>query len=189
MHNIKLRYSHTCLFRKAVALLVAIVFLIDSTFGWAGDSLAPQTRMTMPQFQKAFQAGYTKLTHQAVNEYIEKYFASISLGRELRFITPDDILQFKSNVKKDLTELLPKDRWWKTTMPVTLDDGWHEDTEIMVVSIPGLLKNTGQIGHVGLGRANGLPVAYMDSGYFFNQGEIEKAVRGGYDNRKLAIVH
>ncbi|MDD5440141.1 MAG: hypothetical protein PHS37_08150, partial [Candidatus Omnitrophica bacterium] len=59
----------------------------------------------------------------------------------------------------------------------------------MVVSIPGLLKNTGQIGHVGLGRANGLPVAYMDSGYFFNQGEIEKAVRGGYDNRKLAIVH
>ncbi len=41
--------------------------------------------------------------------------------------------------------------------------------DILIVSVPELLKNTGQIGHVGLGSRNGVPVVYVDSRYFYNE--------------------
>lgn len=56
------------------------------------------------------------------------------------------------------------------------DHVWINDRtkkEILIVSIPGLLKNTGQFAHVGLGRKNGMPVIYVDRDYFYNASVID----------------
>jgi DNA-binding transcriptional regulator YdaS (Cro superfamily) len=44
---------------------------------------------------------------------------------------------------------------------------------ILIVAIPGLLKNTGQFAHVGLGRKNGMPVIYADEKYYYNEDVIQ----------------
>ncbi len=42
-----------------------------------------------------------------------------------------------------------------------------ERQEILILKIPGLLKNTGQLAHVGLGQKNGVPTIYIDSRYYY----------------------
>ncbi len=44
-----------------------------------------------------------------------------------------------------------------------------EQQEIIIVAIPDLLKNTGQLAHIGLGSRNGVPTAYVDSTYFYDE--------------------
>ncbi|MDP8298494.1 MAG: hypothetical protein P9L88_01115 [Candidatus Tantalella remota] len=53
---------------------------------------------------------------------------------------------------------------------------WVNDKDkqtITIVSIPDLLRNTGQFAHVGLGRKNGMPVIYVDDDYFYNEAVVE----------------
>ena len=41
--------------------------------------------------------------------------------------------------------------------------------EGIFIKVPGLLKNTGQVAHVGLGRTYGMPIVYIDTKYFYDQ--------------------
>ncbi|MFH1791305.1 MAG: glycogen/starch synthase [Candidatus Omnitrophota bacterium] len=47
----------------------------------------------------------------------------------------------------------------------------------LVISIPGLLKKTGQFAHVGLGRQYGEPVVYVDARIFNDKSDFEEVMR------------
>ncbi|HNX91195.1 MAG TPA: hypothetical protein PKG81_05015, partial [Candidatus Omnitrophota bacterium] len=147
--------------KRALAAFVAWAFLFNSIVGWAqeegllsrmtrnvadpsrpadDDDLAPQLRSTLPEFKENYKIGCTILAHKAVNEYIAKHIPAGGI---------DELNPAPDNVP-------------------TSYNGRTEEQAIRIVSIPGLLKNTGQLAHVGLGRKNGMPVIYIDENYFYN---------------------
>jgi len=48
-----------------------------------------------------------------------------------------------------------------------------ERQNILIVPVRGLLKNTGQLTHIGLGRAQGIPILYIDSNYSYDDALIK----------------
>jgi hypothetical protein len=45
--------------------------------------------------------------------------------------------------------------------------------QVLVISIPGLLRKTGQFAHVGLGRQYGVPAIYVDSEFYENEDVLQ----------------
>ena len=178
--------------KKVITVVLAVAFLFND-IAFAGDfrNLAPESRLARPEFKEIYKVGYTLLANEAVNEYIEKYLVSRYIGKKIEWITDNDVREFRKGGRKDLTLLVEK--WWKNGIAVNGAEDEKVTQEYMVVSIPGLLKNTSQIGHLGLGRMNGLPVVYMDDGYYYDQAAIEKAIkdgpRGRGAGREDAIIH
>ena len=143
--------------------------------GPAKEKLAAKSRMDSNTFRRFFKAGYTLLAHGALNEYIARYIISASRGMNVDDVKPEHIKVFRKI--EDITRVLE-------TRPDKV-----RGQDILVASIPGLFKNTGQIGHVGLGRWNDQPVAYLDSKVFYNQETLEEVLKDAELHEKDEITH
>jgi len=133
-----------CSIKKALIGSLIGAFLFNDVSAYA---LAPEIRLSKPQFREEFKAGYASLANWAANRFIERYLVTRHDGKQ------------------------------RNSVVITNALGAHVKQEFMVVSIPGLQKNTGQAGLVGTGRLRGLPVLYMDDAYYYDQAAIEKTAR------------
>ncbi|MFA6142877.1 MAG: LOG family protein, partial [Candidatus Omnitrophota bacterium] len=159
--------------KKTLAAFVAGVFLFNDV-AYAADfrNLAPQTGVTLQQFRDRYLSGYILLSHKAINSYIEK---------------------FLSTDNNDLVRLIQSDiRWDKT---IIRDHGKKKTLDIRIVPVKGLLKNTGQLGHIGLGNAKniGSPTIYVDYDYRYDEdllaNEKEKIVKWEERRRELGKTY
>lgn len=114
-------------------------------------ALSPELRLTQKEFEEEYLIRAVLLSHGAVNRYIRGHVNPHNEGHiditALNEYRPDKIYVENGNGLKE--------------------------REIAIVGIPGLLKNTGQLAHVGLGRKNGKPVIYVDSQYFNNEAVLK----------------
>ena len=154
--------------RKALASILVGAFLFNDTASYA---LAPGTRMTSQVFKEACRAECVLLAGEAANEYIEKALISISRhGYDRRAdpnkITEEEVAEFRDGGKKELCDL--------PNLKSTSRD--VEGQKVLVVSIPGYLKNMGHVAHEGLGRINGFPVVWVDSNYYYDDDVIMHAL-------------
>ncbi len=143
--------------KKAVCLIMIGVFLCTDTLTWAAsspsaqtDTFAPPLRLTQEEFRDKYLAYSTLLSHEAANKFIGNYISS------------------KQKIEGDITSLT---QYSSDKVDVKVG-AITEEQEIHIVGVEGLLKNTGQLAHVGLGRRNGIPVIYVDSKYFYNEDVI-----------------
>ncbi len=141
---------------KTIAMVVVCLFLAQSLSldllqerpQVSANTLAPELRLSRPEFKEEYIIGRTLLANRAVNKFTGDYIR--------------ETLSLQAGQLGDLS-LLPQ---YKTESVEIAPNGEKRIIEIPVVGIPGLLKNTGQFGHVGLGKWNNIPVKYIDSAYF-----------------------
>ena len=144
---IRYKETNSVLFR-AMAFVIACLFLFnDQTY-----ALSPESRLTQKEFEEEYLIRAVLLSHSAVNRYI---------GGQINPHNEDHI---------DITAL---NEYRPDKIYVEIGRGLQEEREIAIVGIPGLLKNTGQLAHVGLGRKNRKPVIYIDSRYFNDEAVLK----------------
>ncbi|NQT06376.1 MAG: hypothetical protein HQ575_02440 [Candidatus Omnitrophica bacterium] len=112
--------------------------------------------MKEKEFLEKYELGYDILAHKAFDEYVAKAIEDKARKKGLRK---------KDGKYEDITKILK-------TRPDRVNG-----QAILIASIPGLLKNTGQAGGVGLGKWNGKPVAYLDSKLFYDQRTLTKLLK------------
>ncbi len=139
---IKYKERYSTLVRIISLAVVCLFIYNDLAF-----ALAPKLFVTQGQMRNEYLLKSFLLSHDAVNKYI---------GTR---INPDSLI----NV--DITGL---DCYRPDNMVVTIGE-LEEEQPIGIVAIEGLLKNTGQLAHLGLGNKNGLPVIYVDTQYFYTE--------------------
>jgi len=158
---------------KGVALFIAVSILAADISLAAGiskrDTLSPSLRTADTNFKEPFQAGYDALAHEAVNNYIARHiYAQINNIPSPKEVTPEQSKQFENIANRlPLTELRKY---------INMRDDVVNGRAVLIASIPGLFENTGQVGHVGLGRCNGKPVAWLDSKFYFKQRSVESVI-------------
>ncbi|MDP3792060.1 MAG: glycogen/starch synthase [Candidatus Omnitrophota bacterium] len=118
--------------------IVCLFFCNDIAF-----ALAPQLRITQKQFSDEYIAGYTKLSHAALNNNIKSKLPPGGIP-QLKLVQPEDVDDAETIRVLDKTQ------------------------KIILVAIKNLAKDTGQLAHIGLGRQAGVPIIYIDKRYFNN---------------------
>ena len=114
------------------------------------------TKRLTSKTKEKYRIGYTLLAHKAPNEVIAKYIKG-HFGTEI-------------GQRVDISKL-PMHRTEKVNIKV---NNKTRQLEIPIVGIPDFLKKTGQLGHVGLGRWNDIPVIWVDSKYFYTENDALK---------------
>ncbi|MFH1394911.1 MAG: hypothetical protein ABIH09_02005 [Candidatus Omnitrophota bacterium] len=157
----KYRHKHKT-WIKIIAAGVVCLFLMNSIV-W-GDikietvTLSPEMRTTISKFRKEFEKKYFLLAHDAVNEHI--------LG------------QIQKETNGDFSKM---DQYEDE---VISSEGQH--TGVLVVSIKGLFKNTGQFAHIGFGsherNTEQKPIIYIDSEAYYDEGKLQPA-------RQIILMH
>ncbi len=139
---IKYKERYSILFRT-VALTVVCLFLYNDI----AFALAPKLAISQQSFQDEYLLKTFLLSHQSVNKYISQQ------------LNPND------QQKVDIAQL---DGYRADKAYVDIDGSKYEQ-DIGIVAISGLLRNTGQLAHIGLGEKNDKPIIYIDSDYFYNE--------------------
>ena len=127
--------------------IIAIAIICVFTYSGNAFALAPELRLTQQAFSEQYLLRSILLSHRSVNKYISSY------------INPNA----ENNI--DLTKLAQ----FRLDRILPQDGSDRSPQEIYVVGIKYLLKNTGQLAHIGLGNKNGNPVIYIDSKYFYDE--------------------
>ncbi|MCX5667209.1 MAG: glycogen/starch synthase, partial [Candidatus Omnitrophica bacterium] len=150
---IKYKERYSVLFRIITLSVIFLFLWNDLSF-----ALAPKLGLTQEQFQNEYLLKSFLLSHQAVNKYIS------------RQIDPSRL------IKIDVTKL----EGHRSDKVVVEIGSIMDKQEIGIVAIEGLLKNTGQLAHIGLGVRNDVPVIYIDKLYFHDETVI------GHEKEKIA---
>ncbi|MFC1590448.1 GNAT family N-acetyltransferase, partial [Candidatus Omnitrophota bacterium] len=134
------------LFRVVSLILIPAILFCDPTFAQLADSrnsdnLSPDLRLAREAFKNRYLARHLLLEHQKVNEHIASC------------IPPEGISKLAlNNIDKVMIMV----------------NGRPEQLDIRIAGIPGLSKvNNGKRAHMGMGTANGMPVVYIDSDYYY----------------------
>lgn len=124
----------------------------------AEDTLAPELALTREDFYQKFDLGYAILSHRVINDHIRNYLIS-----ETGSGTPSDIdlMSLQSRIEKTDISLQAR----------------KEEIRVLIVSVPDLLRNTGQLGHIGFRTWNNIPVIYLDKNFFFEQACLEQGLK------------
>jgi len=140
--------------KKFISILLIGLLVHSSVFAYTDrgiatsvDTLSPSVSSATPEFKERFKARSALLSHDAVNKYISEYFKTC-------------------RVSGAVSDGFPEHR--EDSIKVPGEQGSYEQ-RILIVNIEGLLSNTGQIAHVGLGSKNKMPTIYIDSEYCYNE--------------------
>ncbi len=148
---------------KAMALLLTCLFIVND-IGWAqlsgshlskSTTLAPTTQLTRVDFKEKFKIRAYLLAHDAVNKYIKD-----QVEREIKVLGQKDWQRRKTA----LLDVNSK-RERGSTKNIVVNMGGP----VKLISVTGLLRNTGQCAHVGLSAKdykNISSVIYIDSQFF-----------------------
>ncbi len=158
-------------FKKVLQRAIVVILILSFFSSTCCYGLAPELRATIDEFKEQYLVRSTLIAHDAVNAYIKLKINPSSLP------------------KIDITAL-PQCR---SDRIISISKGLEFNQDILIVGIDGLLKNTGQLAHVGLGRKNSQPVIYIDSRYFYDEDvlrhEKDEIAQWETERRRRHLTH